>query len=72
MTVIAGGAWCAGAFATGMQLDSPALVSTAMNQWLRLVPDPLGRNYQVLKAFITQGAYAAAPSESSMCAEAQV
>jgi len=72
MTVIAGGAWCAGAFATGMQLDSPALVSTAMNQWLRLVPDPLGRNYQVLKAFITQGAYAAAPSESSMRAEAQV
>lgn len=72
MSVLAGGVWCDGAFDNRMQCDSPALVTTRLNQWLQLVPDPLGRSYNVLRAWISSGDYEAAPSDSSKRAEAQV
>ena len=71
MTVLAGGVWCGQAFANRVQGDSPSLSPYQMNEWMQLRPDPLGRPYHVLHAKITQGAYAAAPSDSSMRAEAQ-
>lgn len=71
MSVISGGTWCAGAFRNRMQIDSPALVTTALNQWMGLAPDPLGRDYLVARAHITHGAYASAPSDSSKRAECQ-
>lgn len=71
MSILAGGAWCANAFDLRMQVDSPALVTTRLNQWFGLAPDPLGRPYLVARAHLTQAAYAAAPSSSSMRAEVQ-
>ena len=71
MSVISGGTWCAGAFRNRMQIDSPALIVTALNQWMGLAPDPLGRDYLVARAHITHGAYASAPSDSSKRAECQ-
>jgi len=69
MTILAGGVFCAGAFANVMQIDSPALVGTALNQWARLVNDPIGRPFSVLKCAVAQGNYAAAPSSSAKRAE---
>lgn len=71
MTVISGGVWCSGAFDLRMQCDSPALVTTRLNQWMQLVPDPLGRAYNVLRCYVSHGDYSAAPSDSSKRAEAQ-
>lgn len=71
MNVIAGGVFCAGAFDAALQADSPDGVSTRMSEWLSLVPDPMGRDYLVLKATITQGVYAVSPSDSANRAELQ-
>ncbi len=72
MSVLAGGVWCDGAFDRRMQCDSPAGTAYLLSPWLRLVPDPLGRPYNVLRAWISQGNYAASPSDSTKRAEAQV
>lgn len=72
MTVLAGGVWCDGAFESRMQCDDPALSPYRLSPWLRLVPDPLGRPYNVLRAWISQGDYVAAPSGSTKRAEAQI
>ena len=69
MTIIAGGVWCDGAFGRRMAIGSPAGVSTALNQWARLVPDPLGRPYNVLRCYISNGAYVASPSNDTKRAE---
>lgn len=71
MIVLAGGAFGSGAFDLALQADSPDGVSTRLSQWLALVPDPLGRDYLVLKATITQSVYAATPNESTKRAELQ-
>ena len=72
MSILAGGVWCDRAFDNRMQADDPSLSTYSLSPWLRLVPDPLGRPYNVLKAWISQGDYAAAPSGSSKRAEAQI
>lgn len=71
MTILVGGVFCAGGFSNNMQCDSPQLTSTQLQQWAHLVPDPLGRNFNVLRCFITQGAYDAAPSSSALRSEIQ-
>lgn len=71
MNVIAGGVFCDGAFDAALQADSPDGVSTRMSEWLSLAPDPLGRDYLVLKATITQGVYAASPGDSTRRSELQ-
>lgn len=72
MTVLAGGVWCDGAFDRRMQCDSPALTPTLLNPWLRMVPDPRGRPYNVLRAWVSHGDYVASPSDSTKRAETQV
>lgn len=71
INVISGGVFCAGAFENAMQADSPALTTTVLSQWLHLSPDPLGRDFMVLKSTVTQAAYASAPSDSAKRAEVQ-
>lgn len=72
MTILAGGAWCDGAFASSMQSDSPTSPTTQLNQYLRLVPDPLGRPYLVLRADCFQSVYAALATSGALRAEASV
>lgn len=71
MTILSGGVWCNRAFDLRMQCDSPALVTTRLNQWLQLTSNPRGFPHQVLKASISHGDYIAAPSDSSKRAEVQ-
>jgi len=71
MDIIAGGVFSAGAFENQMQCDSPALVTTTLNQWIALSADPLGRDYLTLRARIAQRDYVVAPSSSSTRAELQ-
>lgn len=70
MSILAGGVWCDGAFRRRMLLGSPAGVNSALNEWARLVPDPLGRPFNVLRTYISNGAYVAAPGDSTKRAEA--
>lgn len=72
MTIVAGGVWCDGAFANLMQSDSPVpSASTALNQYISLVPDPLGRPYNVLRAYCSHGVFAALGTDGSKRAEVQ-
>lgn len=70
MSVLAGGVWCDGAFGRRLLLGSPGIFNSALNQWARLVPDPLGRPYNVLRTYVSHGAYVAAPGESTKRTEA--
>lgn len=70
MSIIAGGVWCDGAFQNRLLLGSPGGVNSVLDQWARLVPDPRGRAYNVLRAYISHGAYVAAPGDSTKRAEA--
>lgn len=71
MSILAGGVWCDGAFGRRMLLGSPGISNAALNQWARLVPDPRGRPYHVLRTYISNGAYVAAPGDSTKRAEVQ-
>lgn len=72
MDIKAGGVFCANGFGNKMQCDSPALVTTALNQWVSLAPDPLGRDFMVLKASVAERDYSYAPSDRSKRAELQI
>lgn len=69
MSILAGGVWCDGAFGRRMLLGSPGSSNAVLNQWARLVPDPLGRPFHVLRTYISNGAYVAAPGDSTKRAE---
>lgn len=71
MSIIAGGVWCDAAFSNRMQSDTPIAGSTVLNQYAQLVPDPLGRAYNVLRAYCSQGVYAALGTDGAKRAEVQ-
>lgn len=72
MTIISGGVWCDGAFNLRMQADTPLNpATTTLNQYMRLVPDPLGRPYNVMRAVCFQSVAAALGTSGSLRAEAQ-
>lgn len=71
MSILGGGVWCDGAFGRRLLLGSPGSSNAVLNQWARLVPDPLGRPYHVLRTYISYGAYVAAPGDSTKRSEAQ-
>lgn len=67
-----GGAWCAGVFNPASWLvASPGASVTDLSTWTKLVPDPLGRNYNVLRAYINQSVYLADPGSPRLRAEVQ-
>lgn len=67
-----GGAWCAGVWDSSSWLvSSPATSTVELSSWTQLVPDPLGRNYNVLRAYINQSVYLAAPGSPRLRAEVQ-
>lgn len=72
MSILAGGVWCDAAFRNRMQSDTPVpSASTQLNQYAQLVPDPLGRPYNVLRTYCAQSIYAALASDGAKRAEVQ-
>ena len=69
MSILAGGVWCDGAFNRHMLLGSPGPSNAFLNQWARLIPDPNGRPYHVLRTYISHSDYVAAPGDSTKRAE---
>lgn len=67
-----GGAWCAGVWdPASWMVASPGASLTDLSTWTKLVPDPLGRNYNVLRAYINQSVYLADPGGPRLRAEVQ-
>lgn len=67
-----GGAWAARVFNPAQWLvASPANNTTAWSSWAAMVPDPLGRDYQVLRSYINQSVYLADPGSPRLRAEIQ-
>lgn len=67
MAIIAGGALAYGGIqqAPGdvrVYLNSPDQTNTTLDEWGRLVPDPLGRDFYVLRCRINQSDYATVPA----------
>jgi hypothetical protein len=53
-----GGAWCAGVWEPQKwMISTPGSTNSDFNTWFKLVPDPLGRDYLVMRAYITQRAH---------------
>lgn len=72
MSIVAGGVWCDGAFTNRMQSDTAVpSATTQLNQYACLVPDPLGRPYNVLRTYCAQSIYAALGTDGSKRAEVQ-
>jgi hypothetical protein len=67
-----GGAWCSGFFNPNDWLvASPGPSISIPSSWTMLVDDPLGRDYTVLRTYITQGVYLADPGSPRLRAEIQ-
>ena len=72
MSILAGGVWADRAFALRMQSDTPVpSASTQLNQYACLVPDPLGRPYNVLRTYCAQSIYAALGTDGAKRSEVQ-
>lgn len=57
MTPLIGGVFAAGGFANNMNSEVAGTTSPVFSQWLCLAPDPLGRPYNCLRAYISQTDY---------------
>ena len=57
MTPIAGGVFAAGGFKNNMFSEGAGTPNSTLSQWLCLAPDPLGRAYNCLRAYISQTDY---------------
>lgn len=72
MSIVAGGVWCDAALRNRMQTDTPVpSATTQLNQYACLVPDPLGRPYNVLRTYCAQSVFAALGTDGSKRAEVQ-
>lgn len=72
MSIVAGGVWCDAAFSLRMQSDTPVpSASTQLNQYACLVPDPRGRDYNVLRTYCAQSVYASLLTDGAKRAEVQ-
>lgn len=57
MTPIIGGVFAAGGFSNNLNSEVAGTTSPSFSQWLHLAPDPLGRPYNCLRAYISQTDY---------------
>jgi hypothetical protein len=68
-----GGAWCAGFWDPNRwMLGSPGPSITELDTWLQLKRDPLGRDFQVLRAYINQHIHDVTPGSEQKRAEVQL